>query len=88
MNKTDTMNQRSISDIANDIEVEWTRSSKNGVNYAARPYLDAMHSLRNINDMYMLDTAQSVVLYFLSNANSFRGEAAKELKKELKALMK
>jgi hypothetical protein len=36
----------------------------------------------------MFDTARSVVLYFLSNATTWRGPKAKEIKKELKAMMK
>jgi hypothetical protein len=72
---------RPIYEIAADIESSWAK-----VNYAARPYLDAMHSLNNINDSYYYDSAKSVVLYFLSNAGSFRGEDAKRLKAELKAL--
>jgi len=73
--------KRSIRSIALDIRKEWTK-----VNYAAKPYLDAMMELNSINDKYYEDSAKSVVLYFLSNASSFRGERAKALKAELKAL--
>ena len=73
--------KRSIRSIALDIRKEWTK-----VNYAAKPYLDAMLELNSINDKYYNDSAKSVVLYFLSNASSFRGEQAKALKAELKAL--
>jgi len=72
---------RSIRSIALDIRKEWTK-----VNYAAKPYLDAMMELNSINDKYYEDSAKSVVFYFLSNASSFRGERAKALKAELKAL--
>jgi len=72
---------RSIRLIALDIQSEWPK-----VNYAARPYLDAMLQLNSINDRYHEDSAKSVVLYFLSNASSFRGDRAKVLKAELKAL--
>ena len=53
------------------------------VNYAARPYLDAMTTLQNVSDMYMQDSGTSVVAYFLSNASSWKGEVAKAVKKEL-----
>ena len=76
-----THENRSIRSIALDICKEWEK-----VNYAARPYLDAMLQLNSINDRYYDDSAKSVVLYFLSNASSFRGERAKALKAELKAL--
>ena len=76
-----TIEKRSIRSIALDIRKEWAK-----VNYAAKPYLDAMMELNSINDKYYNDSAKSVVLYFLSNAASFRGERAKALKAELKAL--
>jgi hypothetical protein len=76
-----TIENRSIRSIALDIRKEWTK-----VNYAAKPYLEAMLELNSINDKYYNDSAKSVVLYFLSNAASFRGERAKVLKAELKAL--
>ena len=76
-----TIENRSIRSIALDIRKEWAK-----VNYAAKPYLDAMMELNSINDKYYNDSAKSVVLYFLSNAASFRGERAKALKAELKAL--
>lgn len=73
--------KRSIRSIALDIRKEWAK-----VNYAAKPYLDAMLELDSINDKYGFDNARSIILYFLSNASSFRGERAKALKAELKAL--
>ena len=76
-----TIEKRSIRAIALDIRKDWVK-----VNYAAKPYLDAMLELDSINDKYYEDSAKSVVLYFLSNASSFRGEKAKALKLELKAL--
>lgn len=75
---------RPICTIARDIQREW--GSK--VNYAAKPYLNAMLSLSSVNDKYALDDGKSIVLYFLSNASAFRGEKAKALKAELKALVK
>ena len=76
-----TIEKRSIRAIALDIRKDWVK-----VNYAAKPYLDAMLELDSINDKYYEDSAKSVVHYFLSNASSFRGERAKALKTELKAL--
>lgn len=72
---------RPIYEIASEIEKVWPK-----VNYAARPYLDAMHSLTHISDYYYLDSGKSIVLYFLSNASTFRGPDAKRIKAELKAL--
>jgi hypothetical protein len=72
---------RPISTIARDIALNWDK-----VNYAAKPYLEAMAYLNSIDDMYFADSARSIVAYFLSNARSFRGPDAKRLKAELKSL--
>jgi hypothetical protein len=72
---------RKVYVIAGDIVRDW----KN-VNYAAKPYLDAMFSLDSIEDPFILDTGKSVVLYFLCNAGAWRGPVAKRIKGELKAM--
>ena len=74
---------RSLREIAIEIDSDWTK-----VNFAARPYLDAMKTLISIDDSYGADSARSVVLYFLSNASTWRGPVAREVKAELKALTK
>lgn len=78
---------RPIYAIAHDVDREWSKQGK-GVNYAAKPYLDAMKQVSSKDDHYGLDSAKSVVSYFLSNASSFKGDAAKSLKNELKAAIK
>ena len=78
---------RPIYQIAADIKTEWSKVGK-GVNFAAKPYLDAMLTLNKITDRYMFDSADSIVRYFLCNASSFKGVRAKELKAELKSLLK
>lgn len=74
-------NARPLHAIARDIYQAWPK-----VNYAAKPYLEAMRDLSSINDRYGYDDARSIVLYFLSNAASFKGDQAKALKLELKAI--
>jgi len=69
--------------IARDIKRNWPEP-----NYAAIPYLNAMFSLRSIQDNFYADTGQSVVLYFLTNATHWRGEEAKRLKAELRSMLK
>lgn len=73
---------RPLSNIAHDIRRDW----KN-VNYAAKPYLAAMFELDRITDPYMFDTGRGIVVYFLSNAASWRGPVAKLIKAELKAML-
>lgn len=53
-------------------------------NYAAVPYLDAMHSVEDLNSPYGADDGKTIVLYFLSNATSWRGVTAKAVKAELR----
>ena len=74
---------RPLSIIAAEIRRDW----KN-VNYAAKPYLEAMSSLYDIRDNYYHDTGKSVVLYFLANAGSWRGDVARRIKAELKEMSK
>jgi hypothetical protein len=74
---------RPLYEIAREIRRDW----KN-VNYAAAPYLDAMGSLQTIEDDYFMDSARSVVSYFLCNAGSWRGEVARRVKAELKGMVK
>lgn len=73
---------RPLYKIAQDISANWEN-----VNYAALPYLQAMHTLDSINDKYGYDSGKSIVLYFLSNAKAWRGEKAKAIKIELKGLL-
>jgi hypothetical protein len=47
-----------------------------------------MYSLNSINDDYYYDTGKSVVRYFLANAASWRGDTARAIKAELKAMLK
>ena len=61
---------QTISTIAREISHNW----KN-VNYAAKPYLQAMHSLDSASDSFGYDSAKSVVSYFLANATGYRTRA-------------
>lgn len=74
---------RSISTIAREISNDWAKPY-----FGAVPYLDAMHSLSTMRDKYYYDDAESVVLYFLANANTWKGETARAIKAELKAMLK
>jgi hypothetical protein len=73
--------------IASEIRSDWSKT-KSGIYFGAKPYLDAMSTLNSIEDKYYEDTAKSIVLYFLSNASTYRGETAKRIKAELKAMSK
>lgn len=77
------LSKLAIYEIAGIIQRDWSK-----VNYGALPYLQAMHSLETINDTYGLDSGKSIVIYFLSNATTYRGETAKAVKAELKRRLK
>ena len=68
----------SISQIAAVVSKDWRP-----VNYAAKPYLEAMYSLNKITDDYGQDSGKSIVIYFMGNATSWRGDVARAVKKEL-----
>jgi len=75
------MTNRPLFQIAKDIRTDWKKPY-----FGAVPYLDAMRDLSDINDKYGFDSARSIVQYFLANAGTWRGETAKRIKAELKAM--
>jgi len=80
---------RPLYEIAREIRSNWKKSiSGTDLNFAARPYLEAMETLNLITDRYIMDSGRSIVAYFLSNATTWRGETAKRIKKELNAMLK
>lgn len=74
---------RSLSVIAREIRRDWKK-----VYFGAVPYLDAMSGLDKVTDKYWAETGKDIVLYFLANAGTWRGEVAKRVKAELKGMIK
>jgi hypothetical protein len=72
---------RPIYTIASEILQDWKRPY-----FGAVPYLAAMQSLDTRDDTYHYDDARTVILYFMSNATTWRGETARRVKAELKAM--
>ncbi len=56
--------------------------------FGAVPYLEAMQTLATMSDSYCLDSARSIVAYFLANAQTWKGETARQVKKELNRRLK
>ena len=83
-----TANQRPLYVIAQEIRKDWKATAKNGIYFGAVPYLDAMASLDKPTDNYGMDSGKSIILYFLSNASTWKGDTAKRVKAELKAMCK
>ena len=74
---------RAIKDITKEIRSDWKKPY-----FGAVPYLEAMETLNSIEDNYYMDSAKSIVLYFLANATTWRGETARRVKAELKSMCK
>jgi hypothetical protein len=72
-----------VSEIAYAIAKDWKNISP-----YAKDYLDAMKEIRDIEGAYYADSAKSVVLYFLANASTYRGDNARAYKALLKGMVK
>ena len=83
------MKMRPIYQIPAEIKKTWVnKDGKSNVYFGAVPYLSAMFDLGDANDTYGCDSAKSIVVYFLANASTYRGETAKRIKTELKQMFK
>lgn len=76
----DELRSMNIASLAELISRDWGGK----VNYAAKPYLDAMFSLDTIDSPYFAETGRNIVPYFLANARSWTGPVARAVKAELK----
>jgi hypothetical protein len=74
---------RTVSEIAAEIRKEWK-----SVWFGAVPYLDAMSVLKTVDDYYGYDSGREIITYFLANAQTWRGDAARRIKAELKQMIK
>ena len=81
--KKTNIESRSLSVIAAEIRKDWKKPY-----FGAVPYLNAMMCLDKITDNYGFDTGKSIILYFLANAGTWKGETARRIKKELNAMAK
>ena len=73
---------RPLHTIAREISIDWKKTY-----FGAVPYLQAMATLSSIDQPYHYDSGDSIVRYFLANAATWRGETAKRIKAELKAML-
>lgn len=73
------LQKMTLSQIAREIKANWPK-----VYFGAVPYLDAMRGLDSIDQNYGADSGKTIVIYFLSNAATWRGDHAKMIKAELK----
>jgi hypothetical protein len=68
--------------IAADIKAHW-----DNVYFGAVPYLKAMGYLDTMDSQFIDQDADEIVLYFLSNAKVWRGDDARRIKAELRAML-
>ena len=78
-------NKRTFAEIAREIKQTW----KN-VYFGAEPYLQAMAVIDSDDKHapYMFELVKDIVIYFLANAQTWRGEDARRIKAELKSMIK
>ena len=74
---------RPLRTIAAEISSDWVRP-----HYGAVPYIAAMATLTTMSDTYGMDDAPGIVAYFLTNARTWKGDVARRVKTELKAMLK
>ncbi len=84
---------RKLYSIATEIRRTWPAASHTATAaqaapaYAAEPYLYAMSGLVTMADRFGEDDAADIVLRFLGNATSWRGDDARRIKAELRAML-
>jgi hypothetical protein len=77
------MPHRPLNEIAAEIAADWT--ARHG---AAQPYIDAMRELRTADQRTGIETGSDMIQGFLINAQTWRGEVARRVKLELKAILR
>lgn len=72
-----------LAQIAQAVRKDWPKPY-----FGAVPYLNAMATMNSVDDNYGADSGKSIVIYFLSNAQTWRGETARNVKAELNKRIK
>jgi len=74
---------RPLWQIASDVRKDWSKPY-----FGAVPYIQAMATMDSMDDSFGLDLGREIVLYFLANAGTWRGDVARRVKAELKGMLK
>ena len=77
---------RPIYEIANDI-IRDHKEQGRSLYFGAVPYVEAMQYLDKVTDYFGEDDAVSVLTYAVSNLGTWKGETARAVKKEIKAML-
>jgi len=75
--------ERPLYEIAKDIRENW----KN-IDPFAKEYVDALAKMKTINEKYGCEDADTIVIRFLCNVQTWRGEHARRIKLELNTMLK
>jgi hypothetical protein len=73
---------RPLHEIAEESVLNWPEPY-----FDAVPYIHAMRRIEKITGRYGMGDGEGLVRYFLVNARTWRGEAAKRVKAELKEML-
>ena len=73
---------RKVRDIAVEIRNTWSK-----IYFGAEPYVEAMEQFDSPEDTYITENGGDIIRRFLVNAASWRGEDARRIKNELKAMV-
>lgn len=76
--------KRTFAEIALEIKKVWTKPY-----FGAVPYINALATIESSDKTacYFYDDAETIVRYFLANAQTWRGEDARRIKAELKSMI-
>ncbi len=74
---------RSIKTITQEIKSDWKKPY-----FGAVPYIEAMETLESVTDKYIVEEGSMIIRYFLANAQTWRGETARRIKRELNDMIK
>lgn len=81
------MTHRPLYEYAQDIVSDYMDQGKS-VYFAAAPYVNAMRYMDQVTDSYGAESGRTIVLTALSNLGSWRGPVARQVKAELRAIVK
>ena len=73
---------RPLNEIAGEIRRDWKK-----VYFGAVPYLEALECMESPQGNFGCDSGREIIMYFLSNATTWKGETARRIKAELKGMI-
>jgi hypothetical protein len=77
---------RPLYEIMKDIREDYAAQGK-PVHPWAAPYVDSLSNLTHMSDVDIAETGYQMVPYLLNNLKTWRGEKAREIKAELRAML-